>query len=70
MESPPERRTEVPASRTLPDAPGLWILSDPQGKRTVHRIIAQNGELYAKVGRFLPVAVPVADLPGNWNRAE
>jgi hypothetical protein len=54
----------------LPDAPGLWILSDPQGKRTVHRIIAQNGELYAKVGRFLPVAVPVAELPGSWNRAD
>ena len=70
MESPPERRTEVPASRTLPDAPGLWILTDPQGKRTVHRIIAQNGELYAKVGRFLPVAVPVAELPGSWNRAD
>jgi hypothetical protein len=60
----------VPASTTLPDAPGLWTRTDPQGKRRVHRVIAQNGMLYAKVGGFLPVAVPVAELPGIWDRAE
>ena len=70
MESPPPRRTEVPASTSLPDAPGLWTRTDPQGTRRVHRVIAQNGILYAKVGMILPVAVPVGELPGSWDRAE
>ena len=70
MESPPGRRTETQASKSLPDAPGLWARTDPQGKRRMHRIISQNGELYAKVGWLLPVAVPVGKLPGSWERAE
>jgi hypothetical protein len=70
MTSLPERRTEVPATSSLPDAPGLWVLTDPQGRRRVHRVIDQNGQLYAKVGRLLPVAVPVAELAGSWSRAQ
>jgi hypothetical protein len=70
MESPPERRTEAQASKSQPDAPGLWTRTDANGERRTHRVISQNGELYAKVGRFLPVAVPVSELPGSWERVD
>ena len=65
--APPDGRTDVPHSSTLPNAPGVWARTDPQGRRRVHRVISQNGELYAKVGKLLPVAVPVRELPGIWD---
>jgi hypothetical protein len=70
MECPPERRTETQTSKSLPDAPGLWTRTDARGARRVHRVISQNGELYAKVGWLLPVAVPVGELPGAWDRID
>ena len=47
MESPPERRTESQTSKPLPDAPGIWMRTEPNGKRRRHRVIFQNGVLYA-----------------------
>jgi len=70
MESPPERRTETQKSKSLPDSPGLWTRIDVHGARRVHRVISQNGELYAKVGWLLPVAVPVGEMPGAWDRID
>jgi hypothetical protein len=51
------------AEALLPDAPGLWQLTDEKGARTTVRVKDQNGEFYAKMGS---VAVPVQNLSGSW----
>jgi len=53
-----------------PQCPGLWLRTSRDGRQRVYRVVDQNGELFATVGRLLPVAVPTARLPGHWAPVE
>lgn len=51
----------------LPQQPGLWLRTTGNGNQRLYRVSHHNGQLYATVGRLLPVAVPTTALPGYWH---
>ena len=61
------RRAALLGVGRLPQQPGLWVRTSGDGSQRIYRVTAHNGELYASVGRFVPVAVPTARMPGYWD---
>lgn len=61
------RRAALLGVGRLPQRPGLWVRTTGDGTQRVYRVKDHNGELYATVGRFAPVAVPTARMPGYWD---
>lgn len=55
-----------PRRPALPDRPGRWQLTQPDGSVVVCRVIDRNGELYVVRGRALSVAIPIAHFEGVW----
>ena len=64
------RRAACLGIRRMPQRPGLWVRTTGDGDQRVYRIKDHNGELFATVGCFAPVAVPTARMPGYWDRLE
>jgi hypothetical protein len=62
----PEAKPWRPPRPALPDRPGRWQLTKPDGSVVVHRVIDRNGQLYVVRGRVLSVAVPIAHFEGVW----
>lgn len=62
----PEAKPWHPRRPPLPDRPGRWQLTKPDGSVVVHRVIDRNGQLYVVRGRALSVAVPIAHFEGAW----
>ena len=57
----------VPSDAHMPDAPGLWTLTDEHGDPRTLRVKDQNGVLYAILGN---AAVPIENLTGRWQPAQ
>ncbi len=54
----------------LPDGPGLWLRTTPDGLQDFYSVKDRNGTLYVVTGAILPIAVPVTRLLGYWVRLE
>lgn len=50
----------------LPDKPGRYPLRFPDGRKRLVKVQEQGSQLVAILGRWIPVAVPVANVPGKW----
>ena len=51
----------------MPQRPGLWLRTTGDGDQRLYRVRDHNGQLYATVGKLLPVAIPTARMPGYWD---
>ena len=64
------RRAALLGVGRMPQRPGLWLRTTGDGDQRIYRVKDHNGELYATVGRFVPVAVPTARMPGYWDHLD